>query len=543
MSIERLLVDSTLKVSLIVFVALAGAAMLRRRSAALRHWILAAALLCAAATPALRFVVPAWEVRPAAVSDAVLQVLPEPPVHAASSTGAPRRKPETSVRFLAWIWWVGFSVNLGMLAMGLSRLWWLASRARGNEDARWTAAADEIAGRYGIRRAVALLQSDHPTLLVTWGLVAPKVILPAGAQTWSDERMRIVIGHELAHIHRRDWAVLILSSLLRAAHWFNPLVWIACARLRRESEHACDDAVLSLGINRTTYASELVDLARTFNAYRRTSFEMSPAPAMARRSNLERRVRAMLNAEGNRRPVTRAAAIAIASGLLAVTLPLAGLGAQSGPASFSGTLQDMIGRVMPDVVMTLTHTESGATVQGRSDGNGLFAFSGLPAGDYELEVPTPGFQPKYRIALRAGQQLQQPVTLQLGTLQETINVVKWAAAPAPRPVREDIATAPRQPGPCDLSTIGGCIEPPMKIYDARPRYPDGRSENVTIELRARIGTDGRVKSADPLMTATGDRDFADAAAEAVKQWRFTTTYLDGVPVEVEMKVTIYFRAE
>ena len=40
-----------------------------------------------------------------------------------------------------------------------------------------------------------------------------------------------------------------------------------------------------------------------------------------------------------------------------------------------------------------------------------------------------------------------------------------------------------------------------------------------------------------------DPDFAKAAADAVYEWRFTPTYLDGVAVEVEMKVTATFRAE
>ena len=49
-----------MKMSLIVFGALVGCLMLRHRSAALRHWVLAAAVACAAAIPALEAVVPGW---------------------------------------------------------------------------------------------------------------------------------------------------------------------------------------------------------------------------------------------------------------------------------------------------------------------------------------------------------------------------------------------------------------------------------------------------------------------------------------------------
>ena len=96
-----------------------------------------------------------------------------------------------------------------------------------------------------------LLQSDHPALLVTWGLVWPKVILPRAAREWSRDRVRIVLCHELAHIRRGDWILQIAAQLVRCVYWFNPLVWMACARLRLESEQACDDRVLNLGVERT----------------------------------------------------------------------------------------------------------------------------------------------------------------------------------------------------------------------------------------------------------------------------------------------------
>ena len=58
----QLLLESAMKTSGIVALALLATRMLRRRSAAIRHWILAAALVCAAATPALERFVPAWQI-------------------------------------------------------------------------------------------------------------------------------------------------------------------------------------------------------------------------------------------------------------------------------------------------------------------------------------------------------------------------------------------------------------------------------------------------------------------------------------------------
>ena len=119
---------------------------------------------------------------------------------------------------------------------------------------------------------MTLLESSHPSLLVTWGFAEPKVILPAAAHDWSDDRMRVVLWHELAHIRRGDWIVQMSVELLRAIFWFNPLLWVLSRRLRLESEHACDDEVMSRGVDAPDYATHLVDLARALGRRRHRGF-------------------------------------------------------------------------------------------------------------------------------------------------------------------------------------------------------------------------------------------------------------------------------
>jgi hypothetical protein len=64
MSGLSLLIESAVKVSLLVGGALAAVSLLPRASAALRHWILAAAIGCALLTPILQPMVPAWSMMP-----------------------------------------------------------------------------------------------------------------------------------------------------------------------------------------------------------------------------------------------------------------------------------------------------------------------------------------------------------------------------------------------------------------------------------------------------------------------------------------------
>ena len=299
-----------MKMSLIVLGALAVSFFLRRRSAALRHWVLAVGVACAAAMPILTLAVPAWplpfatptaftpyenpfrDARSSSVDASGQGLSPACPARRLSRR---RRRLVPDSRWRAAvqsIWLAGMVVGLAILLTGVLRLAWLAARAHRITHGRWYDLAEEISRGYGLRRPVTLLQSSHPSLLVTWGLIRPKVILPSAADAWTEERARVVLSHELAHIRRGDWIVQLSAELLRAFYWFNPLLWVACRRLRLESEHACDDEVMRRGVEGTDYATHLIDLARALNQRRHMWF---PAPAMARPSSLERRVRAMLN--------------------------------------------------------------------------------------------------------------------------------------------------------------------------------------------------------------------------------------------------------
>ena len=88
--------------------------------------------------------------------------------------------------------------------------------------------------------------------------------------------------------------------------------------------------------------------------------------------------------------------------------------------------------------------------------------------------------------------------------------------------------------------VGGTIKPPVKIYDVKPAYPpiaqSARVQGVVI-IEATIGPDGRVKEAKVLRSIPL---LDQAALDAVKQWQFTPTLLNGVPVPVIMTVTVNF---
>ncbi len=545
-----------MKISLIVLGALAVSLLLRHRSAAMRHWILAAAFVCAAAVPLLEAIVPRWRLpisTPASFEqsyrpvDPPAAVSPARPGSARQGGPGPRSSPANSpARFnpgaaLKPMWIAGTLLSLGILLVGVLRLTWLAAHARRVVPPRWSELANEISRAYGLRRPVLLLESDHPSLLVTWGFAQPKIILPAAAGNWSDARMRVVLAHELAHIRRGDWIVQMSAELLRALYWFNPVMWAACRRLRLESEHACDDEVMSRGIDGSDYANHLVELARALNHRRHTWF---PAPAMARPSSLERRVRAMLNDRLNRTPITGTTRAAILAVLLAVTVVVAA--AQSAFVSFSGSVVDEQGLGIPGTAVILSNEPRQAKYEVKTGESGRFEFVGLPSGEYGLEVRGLGFRVLTDVLKVAGQNLQRTLTLKVGSLQETIVVTFDPSAPASdraarsTPRVEEVAMPARKP--CAASVAGGRIVPPRKIRDVSPIYPSslaGTGVEGVVVMEARIGADGYV--GDIQIIGDAHPDLAQAALTAVRDWRFTETLLNCEPVEVTMTVTTTFQ--
>src|ERR671914_75421 len=99
---------------------------------------------------------------------------------------------------------------------------------------------------------------------------------------------------------------------------------------------------------------------------------------------------------------------------------------------------------------------------------------------------------------------------------------------------------PPPPPPPQPTRAGGNTKTPRKTRDVKPPYPpiaqSARVQGVVI-IEATIGADGRVKDAKVLRSIPL---LDQAALDAVKQWQFTPTLLNNVPVPVIMTVTVNF---
>ena len=134
------LVDSTIKASLVVVLGLTASTLLRKRSAALRHWVLTVSMVCSAAMPLLTVVVPTWHVHLGDLGHLRSAAPPvTPPTTSAGEVGnavvasasaIERRSPAAlNDQALAAAWIAGMAMSLGVLLVGFARLLSIASRS------------------------------------------------------------------------------------------------------------------------------------------------------------------------------------------------------------------------------------------------------------------------------------------------------------------------------------------------------------------------------------------------------------------------------
>jgi len=186
-----------------------------------------------------------------------------------------------------------------------------------------------LAARLGVR-APALLRSPLVTSPCLFGLLRPAILLPDEEENPAGSE---ILVHELAHLARHDCVWNLLSRVMVAVLFFQPLLWVLSRRMVRASEEVCDDYVLGLGFDSRAYARRLADVAE------RHSIPVSAAAVavVSLRSWLGRRVVRIL--DSSRRLSTRVGprlivtvgVVAVASTMLVGLLGIGGTRAEEQP--------------------------------------------------------------------------------------------------------------------------------------------------------------------------------------------------------------------
>lgn len=345
--IDSLAVDVLIKATVLLALVALVAHLLRRKSAALRHMLWTLAIVGIVALPVLTALVPfRLRILPATTPSPSVQrerdpspstpaTVSEPVVSLASDPAPPPSEPPRGLlgpldltSMLAALWLVGTLILLARLIIGLVIVRGIARRAVSTTDASWRSLADRCARSLGVG-SVDLRRSDDVAMPFACGLIKAAIVLPSSSDEWSAARREAVLMHEFAHISRGDLAMNTLSHFVRAFYWPHPLAWLATYRLRVEGERACDDAVLRAGALPSDYAEHLLSIVRTVG-----NTVPSVALAMARRSDFEGRLLAILESGIPRGGLTRWRAIGVAAAFVFVVMPLAAMApAPASPAA------------------------------------------------------------------------------------------------------------------------------------------------------------------------------------------------------------------
>jgi HEAT repeat protein/beta-lactamase regulating signal transducer with metallopeptidase domain len=217
-----------------------------------------------------------------------------------------RLRDPATLLVLAWIG--GMMWMFGRLGVGVVHVRRMVRQAVPADGAAWHTLADQARRSLGAPSGARIVISRRAAMPFTYGLFRPVIVLPASAEEWTDDRRRSVLLHELAHLRRHDLVTNAIVQLACAVYWFHPLVSLAGRRVRIEAERACDALVVAAGTRPSDYAGDLLEIARTM----RSGSTAAVALAMARRSDFEGRLLAILAPDSGRNVLTAARAALIA---------------------------------------------------------------------------------------------------------------------------------------------------------------------------------------------------------------------------------------
>jgi len=490
----------------------------------------------------------------------------------------------------------GFVARLLWMAAGLFYLRRLRSAGTAaDQDDRTRELQTTLGTRASIRYVPGLTQP------VTFGVIRPVVLLPDGLREHDADIQRAVLAHELVHVHRRDWAWIVGEELVRAALWFHPAMWWLISRVQLAREEVVDEIAVTITGKRRTYVEALLAFADTTPLAPAPAF--ARRRHLFHRMTLITREAVMSSKRVVSSCAVMALVVGIGGWFAVDAFPMqqAGSGAVTGsepgalekaakPITPENPIPRRITYVVPDypaevaavrasgtIVLRVTLDAGGrvaevrrAAVNVRAGYPGTMTLSftdtfadGKPRillSDGKIGAVVEGTDaPSSRVAFEA---------VEAFTRSAIAAVRQWSYdAPAQAPISFNVTVrfSPDAPATSSQSVpaggaasaasgrtelpqwtadgavrVGGSIGVPKKLVDVKPVYPpEARDAGITgvVIIEARIEPDGAISNARVIRPVEG---LNQAALDAVLQWKFTPTIVDGNAVPAIITVTVNF---
>jgi TonB family protein len=323
-----------------------------------------------------------------------------------------------------------------------------------------------------------------------------------------------------------DWLIQLGAHVACSIYWFNPLFWMAANRLYRESELACDDAVLRLGVDSRDYASHLLDIARSF---RRA--QTGWALAMAQPSDLEKRFAASLRAKMNREAIRPGRVALIVLATLGILVPFATI--QVSNAASASNLSAVAAPAVDQYTSPPLYSDEARSlgVEGKVVLEVAVGADGKPMDLQVIRGLGFGLDQNALVAVRDwhfvpgkrnGRSVESLIRVEVEFNLKTAELNEAIA--------NDMATR-----------ISPGVTPPQVVYRSDPAFPANEqsvAHGGTVVLDAIIPEDGIPRVIRVIRSLNWQ--FDESAINALKQWRFSPAMKDGNPVKVRMNVAVEF---
>lgn len=216
--------------------------------------------------------------------------------------------------WLPWFvtaWFAGTILMAARLILGWLSMRRLATDGQSSVPEAVNRIFRELQLSIGASKAAKVAQSTMVKVPSVVGHFRPIVLLPVAAMTGlTEQQLRAILAHELAHVRRYDYAVNILQTVIETVLFYHPAVWWVSRVVRTEREHCCDDIALAANCD----AAELAKALIAVDAVRSVPERVFLAGADG--GNLLRRVRRLAGV-GRENRFTRNSWVA---GLLAMSL-------------------------------------------------------------------------------------------------------------------------------------------------------------------------------------------------------------------------------
>ena len=292
LKIADLIFEYLIKSSLVLSVSFLIILLFRRKSAALRHFILSFSLISLLLLPLLSSLTIGWEtpLLPSWSSDHIYSSA----ANKASNENEifiQRKFQENNTIFSGirgtgkkisgslWpkngslknilglsmliLWSTGLLFLLIRIFLGLYAAHRITRQGKKILSFSWQKLMEKLLKSLSLRRKISLFRHSRVKFPLTWGVIKPVIIMPDTSRNWTRDQCTSVLLHELSHIKRGDFLIKVIARISCAVFWFNPLSWITYKKMKMEQEKACDEFVIKAGVRPSTYAANLISIKKS----------------------------------------------------------------------------------------------------------------------------------------------------------------------------------------------------------------------------------------------------------------------------------------